>query len=228
MKNYQIFSVELIGDRFDFSTDNICHRCGIGVENLISDSFYILSASHYHVYMIESCPVCHRAALREYVASSQSPSGNCLDLRKHPSFVFPCDADEHIFPENIQTLSPTFVDLYHQSETAEQNGSADICGMGYRKAVEFLIKDYLIHFNPEQRDTIANMNLSPAIDLLENTRLKTIAKRCAWLGNDETHYVRKHEDYSVADLKTFILACVSYIESELCVEKAEAITPLRS
>lgn len=232
MKNYQIFSAELNGDhsplQVDFSSNNICHRCGIGVEKLISDSFYILSSSHYYVYMIECCPVCHHAALQEYVVSTQVPYGNSLDLRKYSPRIFPHDADQHIFPEKIQALSPAFVDLYHQSEMAEQNGSADICGMGYRKAVEFLIKDFLIHLSPEQQDKIANMLLSPTIDLLENTRLKTIAKRCAWLGNDESHYVRKHEDYSVADLKIFILACVSYIDSELCVEQAEAITPVRS
>lgn len=232
MKNYQISSAELNGDhsplQIDFSADNICHRCGIGVENIVSDSFYMTDAANHYVYMIDSCPVCRRAALREYIVSSKSAVSHWIDLRKYSPRIFPHDSDHHVFPENVQTLSPDFVNFYHQSETAEQNGSVDICGMGYRKAVEFLIKDFLIHFCPEQRDTIANLHLSPAIDLIENPRLKIIAKRCAWLGNDEAHYIRKHEDYSVSDLKTFILACVSYIDSELCVEQAESITHARN
>lgn len=208
-----------------YTTDNTCIRCGIGVDQLEVESFYTCDCSKYYIYIIEYCPVCNRAALRETTTHEDHFRGNFVDLRQLFSYRYPSNSRNHPFPTNICELSPRFVDIYHQAEDAENAGLTEICGMGYRKSIEFLIKDFLIHLTPEQEDRIANMLLSPAIELLESRRLKTIAKRCAWLGNDESHYVRKHEDYSVANLKVFILAAVSYVDSELCVEKAEAITP---
>ena len=52
-------------------------------------------------------------------------------------------------------------------------------------------------------------------------KIKTLATASAWLGNDETHYCRKHKDYNIDHLKAFINAIVSYIDSELNVEIAE-------
>jgi hypothetical protein len=41
-----------------------------------------------------------------------------------------------------------------------------------------------------------------------------MAKRAAWLGNDETHYVRKWEDHDLPDLKKVIELTVLGIEME--------------
>ena len=65
-----------------------------------------------------------------------------------------------------------------------------ICGTGYRKSLEFLIKDYLISTLPEdQHEAIKNKFLNNCIrDNISNINIKTVASRAVWLGNDETHY----------------------------------------
>ena len=50
-----------------------------------------------------------------------------------------------------------------------------------------------------------------------------MAERSVWIGNDETHYVRKHEDLDVSDMKRFIIAMVRYVDAELAFEDAESI-----
>ena len=96
--------------------------------------------------------------------------------------------------------------------------------MGYRKALEFLIKDYAIHFNQTKEDSIKNQSLAQCINTyIDNLKIKDLAEKSAWLGNDETHYVRKHPDYDINDLKTFIDTCVNYIDMELNLEKARSI-----
>ena len=66
--------------------------------------------------------------------------------------------------------------------------------------------------------------LSPCINTyIDNPRIKTLATASAWIGNDETHYVRKHEDYNLEHLKIFISATVSFINSELSYLKAEQL-----
>ena len=213
------------GLEVSYITDNTCARCGKGVAQLTEYSFYTYDHARIFVCLVENCPVCNRVALREFTASWSDCRGNTLDLRKYNGFRYPSKMEGSLFSPNINELSPVFVSIYNQSEVAEDEGLNDICGMGYRKALEFLIKDFLIHQHPDESDRIAQMLLAPAINLLESSKLKILAQRSAWLGNDESHYVRKHQDYSVTDLKAFIVAAVAYIDAELYVEKAEAITP---
>lgn len=210
-----------------YTTDNTCVRCGIGVERLEVQSFYTYNRSSYYIYFVEYCPVCNKVALREIQTDSEKFYGNSIGIRQLWGYRYPNNSENHIFTHNICELSPRFVDIYHQSEDAENAGLTEVCGMGYRKSLEFLIKDFLIHQEHEQKEQVPTITLSAAINLLENKSLKTLALRCAWLGNDESHYVRKHENYSVSDLKTFILAAVAYVDSELCLEKAAAIAPVR-
>ena len=41
--------------------------------------------------------------------------------------------------------------------------------------------------------------------------------------SDETHYVKKYENYSFQEMKAFLKAMVSYIDSELQVLEAEEL-----
>jgi hypothetical protein len=45
--------------------------------------------------------------------------------------------------------------------------------------------------------------------------LKTTASRATWLGNDETHYVRKWEDKDLNDLKKLIDLTVHWVSAEI-------------
>ena len=48
------------------------------------------------------------------------------------------------FSQTIKDISPTFESNYNQALCAEQMSLDQICGPGYRKALEYLIKDYLL------------------------------------------------------------------------------------
>lgn len=133
------------------------------------------------------------------------------------------------FPENIQNVSPRFVDIYNQAYQAEQLKLSDICGMGYRKALEFLIKDYLLFKNPDDSDVIEKKPLSQCVDDLVqlNPAMKAVAKAAVWLGNDETHFVRKYMNYDTQDLKQLIHATVTMIELQFSIDAAEIIIAQR-
>lgn len=55
--------------------------------------------------------------------------------------------------------------------------------------------------------------------MIDNPKIKEIAKRATWLGNDETHYFRKWEDKDLNDLKKLIEIVVYFISMELGVNK---------
>ena len=86
------------------------------------------------------------------------------------------------------------------------------------------MKDYAISLHPDKVDSIKQKMLSPCInDYIENERIKTLAIASAWIGNDETHYVRKHENYGIDQLKAFITSIVTYIDCEISVCQAETL-----
>ena len=117
--------------------------------------------------------------------------------------------------ETIRAISPDFCEIYAQAEMAEQHGLILIAGPGYRKALEFLMKDYAFMQEPTQKDVIEKMLLGPCISTyIKSDQIKAIAKRAAWLGNDETHYVRKWADKDLGDLKKLISLTLHWIEAE--------------
>ena len=122
------------------------------------------------------------------------------------------------FPETINKISERFSRIYNQSKIAEGNNLLEICGPGYRKALEFLVKDYLISSDPTLTDKVKSELLGESIKRIDDQRIQKCAKHAAWLGNDETHYYRKWEDKDLEDLKTLIRLTVIWIESTLLTE----------
>jgi len=124
------------------------------------------------------------------------------------------------YSRRIRELSPEFVSLSLQAIEAEMHGLNKITGMAYRKAVEFLIKDYLIEKEPERAEEIRNKFLGNCIrDHVDNINVKECVQRTVWLGNDETHFVRKWEDRDIYDLKSLIALTVHWLEMELLSEE---------
>lgn len=177
---------------------------------------------HYgdaNLYSMFFCPSCESAFFVSYrVADAYSnyskTCGTIIAQYPNPSTTTP-------FSEEISILSPKFVEIYQQAEKAENSGLTELCGIGYRKALEFLVKDYAISNHPNSKEQIESSMLGQCItDYIDNEKIKTLTKASAWLGNDETHYVRKHQNYNVQDLKRFIKATVAYIEYELSFTEA--------
>ena len=95
-----------------------------------------------------------------------------------------------------------------------------VAGMGYRKSLEFLVKDFLITQRPTDEENIKKTMLGACINnYVDDPRIKSVASRATWLGNDETHYVRKWIDKDIEDLKILIKLSVNWIENVLLTEK---------
>jgi hypothetical protein len=184
----------------------------------------------------DTCPHCHYAgtfrqvyAAVDYLSAYLSfycPRNDCGRY-----FVYEYDVDRygeyHLmrpisgtpvgvdYSQTIVDISSTFVDIFEQAEAAENFGLKDICGVGYRKALEFLIKDYIILNDSSLKTNVENKQLSACIaDHIFNPTIKDIARRAVWLGNDETHYVRKWEGMDISHLKQLIALTVHWIETE--------------
>lgn len=130
------------------------------------------------------------------------------------------------FTKIIQDISPNFITIYNESFAAEQKNLFEICGIGYRKALEFLIKDYAIQNDESKKDKIKKEYLGKCIEVyIKDSKIKSVAKRAAWLGNDQTHYVRKWEGKNLNDLKKLIDLTLHWMEYEELTKSFEEEMP---
>ena len=151
-----------------------------------------------------------------------SGSGTTRLTRVLPTFV----SDPETFPESIQSISPDFIIIYRQAYHAEQYHLDQICGAGYRKALEFLIKHFAVHKHSEKKAEIEKALLGPCIsNYVDDPRIKSMAARAAWLGNDETHLIRVWLEHDIEDLKNLIKATVNWIDLVKMSEQYETEMP---
>lgn len=123
------------------------------------------------------------------------------------------------FSDEIVNISISFTRIYNEAFAAEQQGLMEVCGVGYRKALEFLIKDYAIKNHPDEQEKIEKKLLAQCInEYVTDERIKSVAKRAVWLGNDQTHYVRKWEGKNLTDLKKLIDLTLHWVEAEILTE----------
>jgi len=121
------------------------------------------------------------------------------------------------FSQSIKSLSPSFCEIFKQSCVAEENSLDQIAGPGYRKSLEFLIKDYLVSYKYKDEETkqktVKQSLLGKCIsDHVDENRIKQCAARATWLGNDETHYTRKWNEKNIGHLKELISMTVGWID----------------
>lgn len=208
-------------DLMDIEVEEVgkCPCCGIATSPTFLEGFAIPHADLPHTiyaYTALYCTSCHSIYTARYI-SNRGVSNLQLDS------VFPKVAKEISFSDNINELSPTFVSLYNQASVAETNVEIyGLAGIGYRKSLEYLIKDYLIKMKHQDKDTITKMDLGNCTNKLEGT-IKDIAKASIWIGNDETHYFRKNPEYDIEDLKSFIGVLIHFIEIDFATEKAKSL-----
>lgn len=200
----------------------------------------------------DTCPRCHRSvnpkagqaavhsAERWAQVVYQCTSDKCAELfignyalSSTPSYplyrlrsVAPLNAKKQDFPEAVAAVSSMFADIFNQALAAEANGLTQLVGIGLRKALEFLIKDFSVHQHPDETEKIKSMMLGPCINAyVTDQNVKDCAKRAAWLGNDETHYIRKWEDKDISDLKLLVRLTTNWVDNVLLTQKYVADMP---
>lgn len=201
----------------------------------------------------DSCPLCHQGIVpierfgwfenRKLVMIFQCPKKSCRSLflafyykqlipgpppLKEPyqfRVCLPWKVEKKVFP-GIMKIFPTFIEIYNQAKEAEERGLKEICGAGYRKALEFLIKNYLIRLKGRKPSEIRETWLGTCIDkYIDSPNIKDCAKRAVWLGNDETHYIRKWKNKDLEDLKDLIELTVNWIHDEHLTKRIKKEMP---
>ncbi|WP_010494444.1 DUF4145 domain-containing protein [Ligilactobacillus acidipiscis] len=200
------------------------------------------SVSPHIIYAVTSKPI-QRDSFNSIAIFLQCPRSVCS---KFYSLEYPCSVSqysaidkiknsikytysphlENTLPENLKATFPDFIKIYEQSLEAESMGLDEIAGVGYRKSIEFLIKSYVIREHPDKKDQVESMFLGNVIkdDLTDIPRVQSLAQAAVWIGNDETHFTRIHDDKDIRDMKSFLEAAALFISANLKADEAAEFT----
>lgn len=204
--------------------------------------FYILPNKQVtcEVEYPNKCPICHLSINSGYVIHNYIPNKSQLqvifmcpnedcrsyfigynkyvesDNKLYLEKIEPVNYKENMFSDLIKNLSPTFLEIYNQASEAKGRNLFQISGPGFRKAFEFLIKDYAksITDNNKHKEIEKQFSGKVVENFIKDTRIQKVAKRALWLGNDQTHYLRKWEEKDLNDLITLIKLTINWIEIE--------------
>lgn len=196
----------------------------------------------------EECPLCHRAIAAIRCACDRVFADEYENVEAVESII-QCPACKHLFVATyerqnnggfavssteprrpilrafgaVDDVSPLFLQIYNQAASAEAHGLNEIAGLGYRKALEFLIKDFCILEHPDDAATIKKSFLKGVIKTyFSGTAIGNAAERAAWLGNDEAHYTRIWEQHDVTHLKKLLSMVVNGLNERLEYESLMA------
>ena len=207
---------------FEADDVNECPLCKKSIKPVCLNMFHLSKCAPYDIHGHFLCTSCQSSFVAKYHVESDDSRKKVLG----PFDIGPKLFTKVKFDESITNLSPQFDKIYNQALAAETAGLDEIAGLGYRKSIEFLVKDFAIHQNPESEEEIKKLMLSPCIKkYIDNPQIKTLVERSAWIGNDEAHYIRKQTDRDVNDMKAFIKATVYFIGMVLITEDAASMNP---
>jgi hypothetical protein len=215
---------------------NVCPHCAHRVTPEELD-WSVAGFEQDQLECVFKCPnvECGHLFIATYRAMPQDPSTDADRLGVALGFsrgrfnlvaTWPIQIPKTDFSTEIAQVSSSFVDIYHQAEEAEARGLLQVCGLGYRKSVEFLIKDYCSGEHPSDEEEIKKLPLAQCISkYLHDSRIQASASRAAWLGNDEAHYVRKWAGKDISDLKVLIKLTCNWIESAILTKQYQDEMP---
>jgi hypothetical protein len=165
---------------------------------------------------------CSRAFIGEY---------SCTAVRSgkreyHLKALVPIAPRLASLPAEVAAVSPDFAKIYREAKQAEDLKLLLVAGPGYRKALEFLIKDYCGSRQGADAKAIREKWLGKVIsEHIPDENIKVCAARAAWLGNDEVHYLRDWPDHDLDSLKDLISLTINWIDSSLRTEKYRTDMP---
>lgn len=211
---------ELNGVRIEYNGDpDHCPRCHHGIEPVLL-AINPINVQFPSAELLYRCPraACQKSFIATYRQDSLSfgiPSG-VFKLRS----TTPWSPETVAVPAEVAAISKAYGELLNQSSGAEHFGLSEIAGAGYRKALEFLVKDFAVYKSPNQEDDIKKAFLGVVIDKYVNDQnVQKCARLATWLGNDETHYVRRWEEKDIKDLKVLIRLTEAWILNSLLTDK---------
>ena len=197
-----------------FVLPDVCPYCCNGMQPSVHVASPSVEGNEFAIIL--SCPICKKLFFSVYSIHREYDN----KLYSSNIAVHPYQQSKPQIPREIKQYYPYFFQIYEQAAIAEKHGLNKITGMAYRKALEVLVKQYMINQFPDDENNILNEPLGHSIARISSAKIHSLAKAISWIGNDQTHMVQKHPDYNVPEMKRFMLALCHLVIAEHIADDA--------
>ena len=196
-----------------YQKPRICPHCGNGNDSITIDKT-VLGMGEDAQALVETCKctLCDRFYLFANYRDSSDGVGNAT-----AAFYYPFHISSYQ-NEIISSFSERFIDMYNQALRAESFGDIELAAIGYRSALEILVKDFAKAVSGADPEEVAGKTLFSAIgDYLEPKELAAVADVVRILGNDYTHYERKYPRLDFELLKRYMEIFINLVETKCLI-----------
>ncbi|WP_319217256.1 DUF4145 domain-containing protein [uncultured Trichococcus sp.] len=189
---------------------SLCPHCAVS-NNPVNELLFVQTLDSLNFIGIKHrCTACNKHSFTLQTVAEKAGS----IVSEYPS------ARSQIFDEKIETLSPRFVNIYNQAYAAEQMNHIELAGMGYRSAMEILIKDYALSFELASKADISKNNLNRSIETYfkDDQHSFISADVVRMFGNGFTHWDQDEESLSLEELKAYLEIFIQAILIKLMIK----------
>ena len=232
MKDFQLIAAGNF--KFKSEVPGRCPYCQKETDIKKRRGFISVIGGIYYAFVPLICSSCGNVFFAKYALfpSTSLEKIHFTGIHELPGYyamveVMGGDGKRESFSEVISKLSPRFVSIFHQADSALQKGWNDVAGIGFRLSYEILVKDLLISLGKEK---IPQKNLSKCIselgpDIFDREFFLDTSR----LGNDFAHYVSKHPEMTIHELRDAIMSCIEKIDRYLKDQKfKDSMRPKKS
>lgn len=211
--NYLKKSAKVLNSLYNFSYQkpDICPYCGLGTDAPIKETSFFTFDRGLLLVATCQCTACGKIF---FFACHKTEKDFAENVSIYPSLSF-TPYENPI----LSKISERFISMYNQSLASEHAGNIELAAIGYRSALEILVKDYAISELGENKDRVSGKKLFDAIkDYLKQNELIATADVVRILGNDYTHYERKYPQHDFELLKKYMEIFLGQIELEYMIK----------
>ena len=205
------FNLSDMNYNFPLYKPMLCPVCGVEQDSARKNSDIFPGPSYTQIGLVSyQCCHCGEHYLVVYKIDKKNNVANFGCFFPPPSRQYENDI--------LGEISPRFIDSYNQSLRAELCGDIELASIGYRHALECLVKDYAIVELHKDRDEVVKKSLFNAIsDYLNEDNLIATADVIRILGNDYAHYDRKYPELDSELLKRYMDIFIRLVETKLLI-----------
>ena len=196
----------------DYDKPAVCPHCSISCDpTVINHTFLQVNKNNnpiIYILLILECTACHKQIVAMYSIQNQ-----------HSTFLGMYPQNVTTFhDEQLQDLSPRFVKMYNQALAAKDAELFDLAAIGYRAAMEFLIKDYAVKESNEDPKNLKGKSLSKVIiEYLKDVPMVKTADMVRFLGNDAAHYDLQNPELDFKAIDKYMHIFVEQMSTALCI-----------
>lgn len=211
MSEYLIKKASAFGNYSgNYKKPAVCPHCGFGTDAPYSHKTPYAFNGHDLLVGICTCTSCNKQFL---IAYEYDPANS-----SYAPIIYPDRGFTPYSNEILEKVSPRFIDMYNQALQSEFHENLELAAIGYRSALEILVKDYAINELGQSQDEVISKKLCAAIGAyLHQEDLVKTADVIRILGNDYTHYERKYPQHDFELLKGYMEIFLKQIEVQYMV-----------